>query len=99
MFDMETERRTNNLMLSSLTCYGMEMNVGGGGETKVMIISAEPCTVQIMIDKKQLENVKITTILGNMVTNDAKFTRGISGLSWQEQHSTGRRIFLPANWT
>ena len=60
MFDMETERRNNNLMLSSLPGYGMEMNVGK--KTKVMIMSAEPCTVQIMIDQKKLENVKITTI-------------------------------------
>jgi hypothetical protein len=22
-----------------------------------------------------------------------------TGLSWQKQHSTGRRLFVPANWT
>ena len=36
-------------------CYGMQMNVT---KTKVMRISRQPLPVKIMIDKKQLENVK-----------------------------------------
>jgi hypothetical protein len=36
-------------------CYGMEMNVE---KTKVMKISRQPSLVKIMIDQKQLENVK-----------------------------------------
>jgi hypothetical protein len=36
-------------------CYGTEMNVE---KTKVMKISQQPFPVKIMIDKKQLENVK-----------------------------------------
>jgi hypothetical protein len=35
-------------------CYGMEMNVE---KTKVMRISRQESTVQIMIDQKQPENV------------------------------------------
>jgi hypothetical protein len=35
-------------------CYEMEMNVG---TAKVMEISRQPSTVQIMVDQKQLENV------------------------------------------
>jgi hypothetical protein len=36
-------------------CYGMEMNVE---KTKVMRISRQPLSVKIVIDQKQLENVK-----------------------------------------
>jgi hypothetical protein len=36
-------------------CFRMEMNVE---KTKVIRISRQPSTVQIMIDEKQLENVE-----------------------------------------
>jgi hypothetical protein len=54
--------------------YGMEMNVE---KTKVMKISRQPYTIQIMTDQKQLENVKYFNYLGRMITNDAKCTREI----------------------
>jgi hypothetical protein len=41
-------------------------------ETKVIRISKEPCTVQIMIDQKQLENVEHFSCLGRVITNDAR---------------------------
>jgi len=41
------------------SCYGMEMNVE---KTKVMRISRQPSPVTIMIDQKQLENVKCFNI-------------------------------------
>ena len=40
--------------------------------TKVMRISVEPSTVQIMIDQKQLENVEYFNCLGSMTTNGAR---------------------------
>ena len=50
------------------------MNVG---KIKVMKISREPSTVQIMIDQKQLENVEYLNYLVSMVTNDARRAREI----------------------
>jgi hypothetical protein len=55
-------------------CYGMEMNVE---KTEVMRISRQPYPIKIIIDQKQLENVEYFSYLGNMVTNDARFTRKI----------------------
>jgi hypothetical protein len=46
----------------------MEINVE---ETKVMRISRQPSTVEIMIDKKQLETVKYLKYLGSL-TSDAR---------------------------
>ena len=57
-------------MIDKLTeigrCYGMEMNV----EKKVMRISRQPSTVNIMINQKQLENVDSFKYLGIILTND-----------------------------
>jgi hypothetical protein len=50
--------------------YGMEMNVE---KTKVMKISRQPYPIKIMIDQKQLENVKYFNYLGS-ITNDARCT-------------------------
>jgi hypothetical protein len=52
-------------------CYGMEMNVK---KRKVLRISREPSSLQIMIDQKQLENVEYFSCLGSMITNDARCT-------------------------
>jgi hypothetical protein len=51
--------------------YGMEMNVE---KVKVVKISKEPSTVQIMVDQKPVENVEYFNCLGNVITNNAKFT-------------------------
>jgi hypothetical protein len=48
-------------------CYGMELNVE---KTKLMRISRQPFPVKIMIDQKQLENVKSFKYLGSILTND-----------------------------
>jgi len=52
-------------------CYGMEMNVE---KTKVMRISRQPLPVKIIIDQKQLENVKSFKYLGSILTNDGRCT-------------------------
>jgi hypothetical protein len=72
-------------------CYGMEMNVE---KTKVMRISRQPFAVKIMIDQKQLENVKSFKYLGSMLTNDGNLR-----LLWQKLRSTRRGLFLLAHWT
>jgi hypothetical protein len=58
-------------MIDTLTevgggCYGMEMYVE---KNKVMKISRHSFTVQIMIHKKQLDNVKYSNYFGSMLTN------------------------------
>jgi hypothetical protein len=60
----------------------MEMNAE---KTKLMRISRQPSTVQIMVDHKELKNVDYFNCLGSMIPNDAR-------LPWQKQHST-RRLF------
>jgi hypothetical protein len=40
-------------------------------------VSRESSAVQIMIDKKYLENVEYLKYLGSMTTNDARCTRDI----------------------
>jgi hypothetical protein len=54
--------------------YGMEMNVE---KTKVMRISRQPSSIQIMIDQKQLENVEYFNYLGSLITNGARCTHEI----------------------
>jgi hypothetical protein len=51
--------------------YGMEMNVE---TTKIMRISRQPYPIKIIIDKKQLDNVKYFNYLVSMITNDARCT-------------------------
>ena len=53
---------------------------------KVMRISRQPSTIQIMIDQKQLENVEYFIYLCSMITNDGRCT--------QEIKSTIRRVFF-----
>jgi hypothetical protein len=56
----------------------MEINVG---KTKVMRISREPYTLQIMTDQKQLQNVEYFNDVGSLITNDATCTREIKSRS------------------
>ena len=44
-------------------CHGMELNVE---ETKVMRISKQPFPEKIMVDQKQLENMKSFKYLGSI---------------------------------
>jgi hypothetical protein len=53
----------------------MEKNVE---KIKVMRISRQPSPIQIMMDKKQPENVEYSNCLSGMVTNDARCTREIT---------------------
>jgi hypothetical protein len=76
--------------------YGMEMNVE---KTKVMRISRQPSPVTIMIDQKQLENVKCFKYLGSILTDDGRCTCEIkSRIVMAKTVLTRRRIFLPTNW-
>jgi len=52
-------------------CYRMEVYVE---KTKVMRISRQPSPAKIMIDQKQLENVKFFKYLGSNLTNDGRCT-------------------------
>jgi len=45
--------------------------------TKVVRISRQPSPVQTVIDQKKLKNVEYCKYLDNMITNDARCTRGI----------------------
>jgi hypothetical protein len=70
--------------------YGMEINVV---KTKTMRISRQPTPLQIKIDKKPAENVEEFNCLGSMITNDASVHEKLrTGLPWQQQQSTGRRL-------
>ena len=75
----------------------MEINVE---ETKVKIISRQPSVLEIMTDQKQQENVEYFSCLGRLMTNDARCARGIEyRIDMKRRHSTGRRLFSPADWT
>ena len=50
-------------------CYGMQINVE---ETKVMRISRESSPLQIMLDKKKLENVEYFNYFHSLITNGAR---------------------------
>ena len=77
--------------------YGMEISVE---KTKVMRISRQPSPITIMIDLKQLENVKCFKYLGSMLTEDGRCTCEIkSRIALAKAAPKRRRIFLPANWT
>jgi len=51
--------------------------VGDVGKNKEMRISRQPSSIQIMIDQKQLENLKHFSYLGTILTNDATRTSEI----------------------
>ena len=46
----------------------------------VMRVSWNPSAIQIMIDQKQLENVKYCKYLGSMITEDATYTWEIKSI-------------------
>ena len=46
-------------------------------KAKVLGISIHPSLIQIMIDKKQPENVEYLNCFGSMLTNDARCTREV----------------------
>ena len=77
--------------------YGMEMNVE---KTKVMRISRQPSPVTIMIDQKQLKNVKCFKYLGSMLTDDGRCTCEIkSRIAMAKAAFNKKKNLLPANWT
>ena len=43
-------------------------------KTKIMRISRESCSLEIMIGQQQLDNVEYVNCLGSMITNDARRT-------------------------
>jgi hypothetical protein len=44
------------------------------GKNRVMSISRQSFPVEIMIDKKQLQNVEYLNYVASMITNDARST-------------------------
>jgi hypothetical protein len=42
------------------------------GRTKVMRISREPSSLQVVIEQKQMDNVKYFNYLLSIITNDAR---------------------------
>ena len=72
-------------------CYIMDMNVEN---TKVMKTSWQSFPIQMMIIKKQLENVENFKSLSSiqivhMIINP--------GFTWKKQHSKRRRLFITSN--
>jgi hypothetical protein len=49
-------------------------------ESKIIRISREPSSLQIMTDQKQAENVEYFNCLGSMITNDARCTREVKSM-------------------
>jgi hypothetical protein len=52
------------------TCFEMETNVE---ETKMMDISRQTFSIQIMVDQKHLQNVECLNYLCRIITHDARF--------------------------
>jgi len=50
-------------------CYEMDMNVE---KPKIMRISKQPSTIEIMMDQKQIENVEYLHYLVSMITDDVR---------------------------
>jgi len=65
-----------------------------------MRISRQPLPVKIMIDQKQLENVKSFKYLGSILTNNGICTCDInSRIAMAKLHSARRGLVLLAHWT
>ena len=78
-------------------CYGMEMNLE---KTKVMRISRQRFSIQIMIDQRQLQNVESFKYSGSILTNDGRCTCEIkSKIAMAKLHSTRKGLYLLAHWT
>ena len=77
--------------------YGMEVNLE---KIKVMKISRETSTVEIMISQRKLENVEYFKYLGNVITNDARYTLKIkSRIAIKKSSIQQEKDFSLANWT
>lgn len=64
-------------------------------KTKVMRLSRQPSLLQIMIDKKQLENVEYFNNLGSKIPNDARCTCVFKSRTVMVKgHSARRKAFL-----
>jgi lipid II:glycine glycyltransferase (peptidoglycan interpeptide bridge formation enzyme) len=79
-------------------CCGMEINME---KTKEMRISSELSPSSITRDQKKQENLEyffnyLDSVIKKYVNIHVKFN---PGLPLQKQHSTGRRLFSPSNWT
>jgi hypothetical protein len=82
-------------MIDGLTeigrCYGIEKTAE---ETKAIRISRKPYPLQVVIDQKQLENVKHFNYLDSMIRNNARCTREIKSTIANIQQQ--EYFFLPA---
>jgi hypothetical protein len=63
-------------------------------KTKVMRISRQPSSMQIMIDQKQPENVECFNNFGSMITNDARSTREIKFRIAKEKAAVNKKKTL-----
>jgi len=61
--------------------------------------SRQPSPVQIMIHKKQLDNVEYFNYLGSMITNNEKCTREVKHRVAVAKAAFNKKTFSPANWT
>ena len=77
-------------LVEIVRCYRTEMNVENPHNENLKGV----IPLQIMVDQKQLENVKYFNYVGSVITNDASCTREIkSGWPWQKQRPIGRKVF------
>jgi hypothetical protein len=84
-------------VIGSGRCYGVEMDVegGGGGQAKVLRISRQSSAIQILTDEVPPKNVEYFSYLGCMVTN----SRGLPLQSsiQQDEDSFHHQIGLKCN--
>jgi hypothetical protein len=73
----------------------MEMNVE---KNKVMRISRQSSPVQILIDQKQLENVKYLNCLCSVITKDARCTPEIKMRIAMAKAAFSKKLPFTANW-
>jgi hypothetical protein len=52
-----------------------------------------------MVDQKPVENVEYFNCLGNVITNNAKFTWKIKSKIAMAIAASARKLILPKNWT
>jgi predicted acetyltransferase len=69
------------------------------GNTKVMRISRQPFAVRIMVDQKQLEDVKYFNYLGSMLINDAICTEIKSNFSMEKGAFNKKKALFTESWT
>jgi hypothetical protein len=63
----------------------MEMTVE---KRKIMIMSRQPSTIQIMTDQKQLGNLEHFNYFGSMISMLDVYAKLNPGFPWRKQHST-----------